>query len=142
MSGNGLWGNKHMNITYSIDKILRIVTLIYTGNPDFDEWATTMRDVFRDPGFRPGFSFILDRRLVTVAPSTDYIKKIANFIKGHPIELGKCFTALVVSEIASYGMGRMSQGFLSDVEHVQVFKDIEEAKQWLRLQSPNEFTHK
>ncbi len=126
-----------MNINYSIDKILRIVTLNYTGNPDFDEWANTMRAVFRDPSFQPGFSFILDRRFVTIAPTTDYIKKIADFSKAHPIELGKCLTALVVSEMASYGMGRMSQGFSGDIEHTQVFKDIEEAKRWLHHQGSN-----
>ena len=126
-----------MNITYSIDKILRIVSLNYTGDPDFDEWANTMRAVFRDPNFEPGFSFILDRRLVTNAPETDYIEKIVAFSKAHPIELGKCRTAVIVTGPASYGMGRMSQALLDDTENTQIFTDIEEAKRWLSPQGPN-----
>ena len=127
-----------MNITYSIDKILRIVSLTYTGNPDFDEWADTMRAVFSDPSFEPGFSIIMDRRLVTSAPETNYIEKIAAFTKAHPIELGKCRTAVVVSGAASYGMGRMSQALLDDTENIQIFTDIEEAKGWLSPQDSNE----
>jgi hypothetical protein len=121
-----------MNITYSIDKNLHIVTLNYTGHPDFDEWANTMLAVFRDPGFESGFSFILDRRLVTTIPTTDYIKRIAAFSNDHPIELGKCRTAVVVNEMASYGMGRMSQAFLDNSENTQIFKDMDEAKRWLQ----------
>jgi hypothetical protein len=120
-----------MNLTYSIDKILRIVSLNYTGDPDFEEWANTMRAVFRDPSFQPGFSFILDRRFVTVAPTKDYIKKITNFAQSHLIELEKSHIAVVVSESTTYGMGRMSQGLLDDDEHIQIFKDIEDAKRWL-----------
>ena len=120
-----------MNITYSIDKVLRIVFFTYTGNLDFDEWAKTMTVVFKDPSFEPGFSFILDRRLVKTAPTTDYIAKVADFVQKHPVELGKNQTAVVVSDIASYGMARMSQGIMNEAEHTRIFTDIEKAKQWL-----------
>ena len=126
-----------MNITYSIDNNLCVVTLKYTGDPDFDEWANTMRAVFRDPSFEPGYCFIMDRRLVTTPPTTKYIERIAGFSKSHPNELGNCFTAVVVSGMASYGMGRMSQALLGDTEHTEIFTDIEEAKQWLNSQRQN-----
>ena len=88
-----------MNITYSIDKILCIVTLNYTGNPDFDEWANTMRAVFRDPNFEPGFSVILDRRLVTTAGDKFNLEEcynvlmptgqsVSSFVGKHLQELG------------------------------------------------------
>lgn len=120
-----------MNVTYSIDKILRIVSLSYTGNPDFDEWSNMMCAVFHDPSFEPGFSFIMDRRFATTAPTTDYIKKITAFSKNHPIELGTCRTAVVVTEMNSYGMARMSQALLDDISDTRIFTDIEEAKQWI-----------
>ncbi len=129
-----------MNITYSIDKVLRIVTLTYTGNPDFDEWVNTMRVVFKDPNFKPGFSVILDRRLVKTAPTMEYIEDITAFVNDHPIELGKNRTAIVVSEIASFGMARMSQGLMNETERTQIFTDIEKARQWLSipgLQTPD-----
>jgi len=120
-----------MNVTYSIDKASRIVYVNYTGNPDFDEWANTMLALFHDANFETGFSFILDRHLVTIAPTTEYIEKVAAFVRNHPIELGKSRTAIVVSEKSSFGMVRMSQGLLNDTEHIKVFTDIEKAKQWL-----------
>jgi hypothetical protein len=122
-----------VNITYSIDKVLRIVTLTYTGNPDFDEWVNTMRAVFKDPNFKPGFSVILDRRLVKVAPTMEYIEDITAFVKDHLIELGNNRTAIVVSEIASFGMARMSQGLMNDTERTQIFTDIEKAREWLSI---------
>jgi len=122
-----------MNITYSIDKVLRIVTLTYTGNPDFDEWVNTMGAVFKDPNFKPGFSVILDRRLVKTAPTMEYIEDITAFVNDHPIELGNNRTAIVVSEIASYGMARMSQGLMNDTERTQIFTDIEKAREWLSI---------
>ncbi len=120
-----------MNIAYSIDKALRIVTLSYSGNPNFDEWSNMMIAVFRDPNFEPGFSLLMDRRLVTTSPTTDYIEKIAAFTKARPNELGKCRTAVVVSEMASFGMARMFQALSGDSERTQVFKDFEKAKRWL-----------
>lgn len=126
-----------MHLTYSIDNNLQIVSLKYTGNPDFSEWASVMRSVFDDPSFEPGFSFILDRRLVTTAPTTGYIKRVVAFVESHPAELGKCRTAVVVGEIASYGMGRMSQGYLGDAHETEIFKDLEEAKRWLLPRDPS-----
>ena len=123
-----------MNITYSINKILHIVYLKYTGNPDFDEWANTMCAVFRDPNFETGYHFIMDRRQVKTAPTREYVERIVDFARLHSFELGNCRTALIVSDIASYGMGRMSQGIMVDTDSIKIFNDIEEAKQWLSPQ--------
>lgn len=73
---------------------------------------------------------ILDRRLVTDA-RTEYIRKIAVFCKEHPIELGNARTALVVSELASYGMGRMAQALLDNPGLLRIFTEIEDARWWL-----------
>jgi hypothetical protein len=124
-----------MNMTYSINKDLRVVYCSYTGSPEFDEWANTMQSVFRDPAFEPGFSFLMDRRLATIAPTTDYIELIAAFTQEHKAELCNSRVAIVVSEISSYGMVRMAQGLIGDTEYTQVFTDVEKAKKWLRSQS-------
>jgi hypothetical protein len=122
-----------MMMSYSIDKDLRVVTMTYLGTPDFDEWANTMNAIFRDPKYRPGFSFVLDRRFVAAAPDKQYIKNIVAFVKDHLNELGKSHTAIVVSEMTSYEMARMSQGLLDAPDLMQIFTDIEKAKQWVSL---------
>jgi hypothetical protein len=122
-----------MAITYSIDKAARIVCLVYTGAPDFSEWAKTMLSVFRDPNFERGYSFIMDRRHATEAPSKDYIDQTTAFHERHKDILGKTHVAMVVSGPASYGMVRMSQALMDDTEYIHVFTDIENAKQWLHI---------
>ena len=120
-----------MNLTYTIDKAANTVNVVYTGHPEFVEWAGMMNNVFRDPDFTPGFSFLLDRRNVNTAPSPAYIERIVTFHKDHERELGKSKVAVVVSEMASYGMVRMSQGLIGDHINLNVFTDINEAVDWL-----------
>jgi hypothetical protein len=69
-----------------------------------------------------------------------YIEKIAAFQQGHPIELGKSRTAIVIRGITSFGMARMSQGLMNETEYTQIFTDIEKAKQWLCSKGPNKCT--
>jgi hypothetical protein len=125
--------NRYMAITYSIDKAARIVCLVYTGAPDFSEWAQTMLSVFRDPNFERGYSFIMDRSHATEAPSKDYIDQTAAFHKEHKDILGKTYVAIVVSGPASFGMARMAQVLMEDNDYAQAFTDIEDAKQWLHI---------
>ena len=125
-----------MAIIYSIDTAARIVCLVYSGAPNFSEWAKTMLTVFRDPNFEPGYSFIMDRRRATEAPSTDYIERTAAFHDEHKDILGRTYVAIVVSGPASYGTVRMSQGLMADDEYIQVFTSIEDAKQWAAQRGP------
>lgn len=120
-----------MNLTYTIDKTANIVNVVYTGHPEFVEWAEMMYNVFRDPDFKAGFSFLLDRRGVKTPPSTGYIERVVAFSRQHRKELGKSKIATVVGEPGSYGMARMFQGLTPENRSLRVFTDIDEARRWL-----------
>ncbi len=123
-----------MSLTYTIDKAIRMVTIQYNANPDFAEFERTMETVFKDPNYKAGLNFLLDRHLVDEPPSTEYIKELVGFLKKHELKLN-C-VAFMVKNVASYGMGRMAQILAEDVDvRLQVFTDMKEAKQWSRSYS-------
>jgi hypothetical protein len=120
-----------MKFTYRIDKTNRIVYL-EGDDPGLELWRQTLLAVFADPEFETGFNFLSDRRSASEARSADYLKAALSFLKYHENEIGKCKWATVVSTMAAFGMGRMSQLLSENLStRIEVFKDIDEAIDWL-----------
>jgi hypothetical protein len=120
-----------MDFTYRIDKANRIVYL-EGDDPPLELWRQTMLAVFADPEFETGFNFLSDRRAAVEARSSDYLRAALNFIKYYEKEMGDCKWATVVSTMAAFGMGRMTQILAEKLRvQIEVFKDIDEAKDWL-----------
>ena len=126
-----------MPFIYSIDKAARIVTVQCSGeSPQFVDFKITMETVFKDSNYDTGFTFLLDRHLVDEPPSTDCIRRSVDLFRKHEAKLN-CL-AVVVKNMATFGMVRMAQLLAEDVDiDLQVFNDIEEAKRWLQ---PHEST--
>jgi hypothetical protein len=121
-----------MPVTYSIDEAAHLVTLHYTGDTTFDEFASTMREVFLDPRYRLGLRFLVDRRIADV-PTTSYIQRGTAFLTAHRAELTGSRWAVVVSNTTAYGMARMGQTMgESDAVDAGVFTGIDEALAWLQ----------
>jgi len=119
-------------LKYSIDKRSLVVTVIYLDNPSYKEWAEMMLDIFQDPDFEPGFSFILDHRLVQTPQSSEYIKNVVDFIEMHGTDFGTCSWAVITNNQATYGMMRMAQELSGEaLSQMKAFSDIDEAKRWL-----------
>ncbi len=122
-----------MNLSYSIDRASRVVTVHYAGIPNFDEWADTIRAAFHDPDHELGFGFLLDRRLVETAPTADYIRQVVHFVQTHRPESGESRWAVVVRGPAPYGMVRMAQALAEEMPFpLEVFTDLDKAQRWLR----------
>lgn len=121
-----------MGLTYTIDVDSHLVTLTGVRVPDYDEWQATMRTVLADPGFRPGFDFLTDRRQAEEAPTADYLRRAVSFLDLNRHRLGQCRWALVVNGPAAYGMGRMAEALCIDTSvQMRVFNDLREAHAWL-----------
>jgi hypothetical protein len=120
-----------MDFTYRIDKVDRIVYL-EGDDPSFEVWRQTMLAVFAHPEFETGFNFLSDRRSAAEARSSEYLRAALDFIKRHDNEIGSCKWATVVSTIAAFGMGRMTQILSENLRiKVEVFKDMDQAIYWL-----------
>ena len=128
--------------TYRIDKINRIVYL-EGSDPSLQEWTQTLLTLFADADYEKGFNFLSDRRSIEKPRSRGYITAAVSFLNAKAAQIGSCKWASVVSTTAAFGMGRMAQ-ILSDNTplKVQVFTDIEKARQWLiegrKLELPKE----
>jgi hypothetical protein len=91
-----------------------------------------MLAVFADPDFETGFNFLSDRRSAAEARSSEYLRAALSFLKYHDKKLGSCKWATVVSTIAAFGMGRMTQILSENLRiQVEVFKDMDQALVWL-----------
>jgi len=122
-----------MSLTYSIDPVAGVVELRYSGRYDFAEWSSVMHAILRDPAFGAGYCFLSDRRLVSEAPSTDFVQGTLGFLKTHQALLRATRWAAIVSDAASYGMGRMAQQLGESLPFpIEIFTDAGRARRWLR----------
>jgi hypothetical protein len=120
-----------MDFSYRIDKANKIVYL-EGDDPSFEVWQQTMLAVFADSEFETGFNFLSDHRSAAEARSSDYLRAALNFLKRHDNEIGSCKWATVVSTIAAFGMGRMTQILSENLSmQIEVFKDMDQAIYWL-----------
>lgn len=127
-----------MGITYSIDAPARIIRLELVGEVGADEWTATMREILKNPTYRPGFGVLVDRR--RAAPvSAAFTKHVLGFLMLKQKQfVGACF-ALVLADPASFEMGRMGKTLAEEAAlpiQVEVFQDVGAAERWLLLTGP------
>jgi hypothetical protein len=117
--------------SFEIDVDAGLVILAGTGALDIRETRRTIEAAWADPRYRAGFHFLADRR-GTAPPTTAYVHAFTAFLRARAADFAGAQWATVVSETASYGMGRMGE-MLSDGGPVTfgVFTSIDDARRWL-----------
>lgn len=121
-----------MGLQHSIEADARLVRLTYSGLVTFDEWAATMKSVFDDPTYQPGFAFLADRRMA-LTPTTLYVERAVTFIHDRRSRVAGSRLAIVVSNSGSFGMMSLAQMLAKHlVKDICVFKNLREAEHWLR----------
>lgn len=122
-----------LNLTYAIDPEARMVTLVYSGQPEVDEWRQVVAAVLADPAYQSDFGFLADRRAVSGAPSSAAIRVVVDFLSTHRHEIRGRWAA-VVNGPATFGMARMTAGLLGSAgPNLRTFTDLELARRWVRL---------
>jgi len=113
---------------------INCVAIKILGEPTFNEVQRDLRRLLNHPQYRPGIDMLVDCR------ETEYKQLSASTIR----DLARAFTkdatanrpgnlALVVRGKLGFGLARMWE-FLVNVDvPVQVFKSMEEAREWLGL---------
>jgi|CXWL01.1.fsa_nt_gi hypothetical protein len=121
-----------VNLRYAIDPEARLVTLVYSGQPEVDEWRQVVAAVLVDPAYQPDFGFLADRRAVSAAPSSTAIREVVDFLSSHRREIRGRWAA-VVSGPATFGMARMTAGLLGSAgPNLRTFTDVELARRWVQ----------
>jgi hypothetical protein len=120
-----------MPLSYDIDVAARLVVLT-CGNTTLDRWRETMLAIFADSRYQPDFAKLFDCRTATLAPATEDVRGVVDFISSHTAMLGRSRWAVVVERSAGYGMARMAEALahISNVE-LRAYQTPGEALTWL-----------
>ena len=114
-----------MPLSYKIDA--GIVYTTVTGKIEVQEQIDFMREMVSDPALPSPLLILRDTR-----EQTGYIRgshrELTSFAASLPIGAK---AAIVASEEVIFGTSRMFQARVDETHNVRVFRDIDEAREWL-----------
>jgi len=122
-------------VTTTIDSETGTRAHVVTGELTAEELLSALGSVYERPDYKPGACVLWDLRGAELHLFDAHdIRKIADFVAGsRNAPAGTC-SALVVGRNLDFGLARMYEQMLvasTDV-NVMVFRDIEEARAWLK----------
>jgi hypothetical protein len=121
-----------MPIIIELNKEEGIVYTTIDGRVSTDEIIDGLKKVLDHPDFRPGLRGIVDIRPSELDTHAGDVRRIADLLIEYRDRIGWSRSAVVVATDLAFGMTKMFQAFneASSIE-VEIFQDIEEARQWL-----------
>jgi hypothetical protein len=125
-----------MPIQYEVQEAHRLVLTRFRGRVTEAELRSYVNEVAQDKRIAPDFLKIVDMRDTDpIDMESDVMWTIARQMRRqHHIKVGK--TAIVVNHDVHFGMGRMYQQASADWNPgVEVFREMEDARRWLGLNS-------
>lgn len=119
-----------MPVDYRIDSERRIVFSTGAGAITVQEILAYQKRLGADPAFSSDFSQLFDYReaLADQLRTTD-IQGLAET----DVFSSTSRRAFVVSQDVTFGLARMFEMFRDSTQHIMVFRDMDEARQWLGL---------
>ena len=125
-----------MPVTHYVDTDRNLLFVRRSGRTSPDEEEASFRARKEDPAITPGISVFVDSRDVDPPDSPETIQRVAHNVAQNAARLQCGRTAILVATDVQYGMARMFMA-LTDLVHpdVEVFRDEQEALQWLTRQS-------
>ncbi len=123
--------NRPMPVGYQVIPAKRLVIVTYTDPVILEDWTNTIEAVFLHPEYEPGFNLLVDRRAAE-PPTRAFADAVATFVRKRRTKFGSARIALLVSDIASYGMGRMQEMLNESADlPTRAFRSEAEAYAWL-----------
>ena len=120
-----------MPVTYQLVPSRRLVILVYEEPVTIADWTGTLEAVLRDPAYEPGFNLLGDRR-ASAPPTRAFADGIAMFVRKHRKQFGDGRVAILVSDVAAFGMARMQEMLNEASElHTRAFRSEADAHAWL-----------
>jgi hypothetical protein len=124
-----------MPVAHQLIPEKRLVVLTYGDPVTYDEWSAALHAVFANPSYRPGFNLLVDRRDST-PPTRLFADAIATFIRKHRESLGTARIAILVSDVAAFGMARMQEMLNESAAlETRAFRSESAALEWLAANS-------
>jgi hypothetical protein len=119
-------------LSYNVDEATCTATVTYHTQPTMGEWRKMVARLLMHAAFQPHFSVLFDRRRIYTADATDYIHQFVRVLdeeRGRGNMTGRC--AIVVSDPASYEMGRIAEQVSCFPNSIRTFHFLEEAERWV-----------
>lgn len=121
-----------MAVTYSIDGPARTVVVDLSAEASAAQLGGALGRLLDDPGFRPGFSLLIDGRSAP-HPDTRCVRRFVQLLEEHQARLSGARIALVAPDPASFGMARMAQILAERLPlRVVPFRELAGARDWAR----------
>jgi len=118
--------------SYNVDEATCTATVTYHAQPTMGEWRKMVARLLMHAAFQPHFAVLLDRRRIYTPATTDDVQQFVRVLdeeRGRENITGRC--AIIVSDPASYEMGRMAEQMSSFANSIRTFRRLEEAERWL-----------
>jgi len=126
-----------MHISSDIDMEKKMRTHVVHGMLDIDELTVQLREIYSSQEYDPDMDVVWDLREADFsAIKASEVKSFMEFVRKHWGVGGKSRAALVVSRDLDYGLSRMYEILMegATTSTITVFKNIDEAKQWIEEQ--------
>jgi hypothetical protein len=108
----------------------QLVWIVYHDTPNFAEWVEMMAAISLDPKYRPGFSFLVDRRAVA-DPSPLFSRRFADYLARHSQELGVAVHAAIIVAPEAFAATEAMLRLCPDSSRMRTFRDPVEAERWI-----------
>jgi hypothetical protein len=122
-----------MPITWTFEPAQRLALLSVVDPYTIEEWRAAVLAILDAPVSREHVAILIDRRDAE-PPTTKFVAEMTRFFAEHRGALSGARVAIVVSDDAAFGMGRMtelkSQLDIPDTT-IRVFRSYDEAVSWL-----------
>ena len=122
-----------MPVSWTIEPEGRFVVLLPANPSTIEQWRAAMLAVLAAPISRPRLTMLVDRR-GTETVTAEFVTQMTGFFAEHQRALSGSRTAILVSEDAAFGMGRMTE-LKSELDNsdaaIRVFRNHDEAVRWL-----------
>jgi len=123
-----------MTTGFRLDPKRGIVYAETSGRTSSHDILDAVVSVLDHPSYRSGMRVLLDMRKVIPSLRRSDVLEIAGFVKAHGEKIGSIQLAVVVAQVASFGMAQEQKVALDGSPVVmEVFRDITEAREWLGL---------
>ena len=124
-----------MPISYTIDPQKRVVHTRVTGNLSLEDALAHIYNLKTDPLFRPEFSELIDLSGFTGTDmNLEAMKALARGLQGEAFS-HHAKRAVVAPADSAFALSSQYRTMRTDTEHFQVFHSMDEAKDWLGVNS-------
>ena len=128
-----------MPICWSVQPCSQCTVVTFSDPYTFQQWEAAFADMRASRACEPWRSFLVDRRNA-MPPTSEFVRMVVSAITSHPSRTADTRVAIVVSNDAGFGMGRMAQ-MTAEANNpgisMRVFRNYEEAERWLGDVIPN-----